>query len=79
MSGPDLLQRTVVVVTSKRCIASWSQFATLFDATIAFSATISKQLLLDLQRNRWINRGTRAVFIDVLVFNANVNLFANVR
>lgn len=33
----------------------------------------------ELRDNLWINRGTRAVFIDFTVYNANVNLFCVVK
>lgn len=32
-----------------------------------------------LFQNRWIDRGTRAVFIDFSVYNANINLFCVIR
>ena len=33
----------------------------------------------DLKQNLWIDRGTRAVFLDFTVYNANLNLFCQVR
>ncbi|XP_065058180.1 polycystin-2-like protein 1 [Rhopilema esculentum] len=35
----------------------------------------SKALIDDLKKNLWTDRGTRAVFIDFTVYNANINLF----
>jgi hypothetical protein len=32
-----------------------------------------------LQDNLWLDRGTRAVFIDFSVYNANINLFCIIR
>lgn len=32
-----------------------------------------------LKSNLWIDRGTRAVFVDFTVYNANINLFCQVR
>lgn len=32
-----------------------------------------------LKKNVWLNRGTRATFIDFSVYNANINLFCVVR
>lgn len=32
-----------------------------------------------LKKNLWLDRGTRAVFIDFSVYNANINLFCIVR
>ncbi|XP_012560622.2 polycystin-2 isoform X1 [Hydra vulgaris] len=35
----------------------------------------SNSTIQNLMKMRWINRGTRAVFIDFTVYNANINLF----
>lgn len=32
-----------------------------------------------LRRHGWLDRGTRAVFVDFSVYNANINLFCVVR
>ena len=37
------------------------------------------EIIQDLKDNLWITRGTRVVFIDFTVYNANVNLFCQVR
>jgi len=39
----------------------------------------SKAVVTDLFDNLWIRRGTRAVFVDFTVYNANINLFCVVR
>ncbi|VEN47220.1 unnamed protein product [Callosobruchus maculatus] len=36
----------------------------------------TRQIIQDLKENMWIQRGTRAIFIDFTVYNANMNLFA---
>lgn len=36
-------------------------------------------LVEDLKNNLWLDRGTRVVFIDFTVYNANINLFCVVR
>ncbi|XP_053559279.1 polycystin-2 isoform X2 [Bombina bombina] len=36
-------------------------------------------LILTLKNNLWLDRGTRAVFIDFSVYNANINLFCIAR
>lgn len=36
-------------------------------------------MLQDLFDNLWIDRGTRAVFFDLTIYNANINLFCQVR
>uniref|UniRef100_A0A670Z240 Polycystin-2 n=2 Tax=Pseudonaja textilis TaxID=8673 RepID=A0A670Z240_PSETE len=36
-------------------------------------------LIAGLKKNLWLDRGTRAVFIDFSVYNANINLFCIVR
>lgn len=33
------------------------------------------ELISELKANRWIDRGTRAVFLDFTIYNPNVNLF----
>nr|CAI5841358.1 unnamed protein product [Callosobruchus analis] len=38
----------------------------------------TKQIIQDLKENMWIQRGTRAIFIDFTVYNANMNLFAGI-
>uniref|UniRef100_A0A669B9G5 Polycystin 2 like 1, transient receptor potential cation channel n=2 Tax=Oreochromis niloticus TaxID=8128 RepID=A0A669B9G5_ORENI len=35
----------------------------------------SANILTELQNNLWLDRGTRAVFIDFSTYNANINLF----
>lgn len=35
--------------------------------------------LAGLRKNAWLDRGTRAAFIDFSMYNANVNLFCVVR
>ncbi|CAF5017336.1 unnamed protein product, partial [Rotaria sp. Silwood1] len=44
-----------------------------------FSANTTIEILRELQRNSWINRGTRAIFFDVIVYNPNINLFCHIR
>lgn len=39
----------------------------------------SLDILAELKQNLWIDRGTRVVFIDFSVYNANINLFCIVR
>ena len=39
----------------------------------------SAQILADLNANNWIDRGTRAVFVDFTTYNANINLFCQIR
>lgn len=39
----------------------------------------AEAVLSYLQENLWIDRGTRAVFIDFTVYNANVNFFCVIR
>jgi hypothetical protein len=35
--------------------------------------------LLNLKDNLWLNRGTRVVFLDFTVYNANINLFCQIK
>lgn len=39
----------------------------------------SLEILADLKQNLWIDRGTRVVFFDFSVYNANINLFCIIR
>uniref|UniRef100_A0A4W3GDS1 Polycystin 2 like 1, transient receptor potential cation channel n=1 Tax=Callorhinchus milii TaxID=7868 RepID=A0A4W3GDS1_CALMI len=39
----------------------------------------SSAILQDLKDNLWLDRGTRAVFVDLSVYNANINLFCIIR
>ncbi|XP_060697748.1 polycystin-2-like protein 1 [Hemiscyllium ocellatum] len=39
----------------------------------------SAAILQSLKENLWLDRGTRAVFIDFTVYNANINLFCVIR
>lgn len=43
--------------------------------TLSKSKSETKAKFVDLRLNNWISRGTRAVFIDFSLYNANVNLF----
>lgn len=50
-----------------------------FVQNLGTSKLQTTQILEHLFGNRWITRGTRALFIDFTVYNANVNLFCVVR
>ena len=39
----------------------------------------SDEYIAHMKENLWITRGTRAVFVDFTVYNANINLFCVVR
>ncbi|CAF0960087.1 unnamed protein product [Rotaria sordida] len=43
------------------------------------NANTTMEILRELERNSWINRGTRAIFFDVIVYNPNINLFCHIR
>ncbi|CAH1795418.1 unnamed protein product [Owenia fusiformis] len=48
-------------------------------ANLARKKAESLEILKELRENLWLDRGTRAVFIDFTVYNANINLFCVVR
>uniref|UniRef100_K7G684 Polycystin 2 like 2, transient receptor potential cation channel n=1 Tax=Pelodiscus sinensis TaxID=13735 RepID=K7G684_PELSI len=50
-----------------------------FMFTLPKSKSESIRKLAFLRRNGWITRGTRVIFIDFSVYNANINLFCVVR
>ena len=37
------------------------------------------EIIDEMKQNLWLDRGTRAVFIDFTVYNANINMFCVVR
>jgi len=46
---------------------------------LATNSSHSLAIIQDLKQNLWIDRGTRVVFFDFTVYNANINLFCIVR
>ncbi|XP_043203547.1 polycystin-2-like isoform X1 [Amphibalanus amphitrite] len=58
-------------------ISTYSGAGSYVDLSHSRNATI--EILSSLRRNLWIGRGTRAVFIDFTVYNANINLFCVIR
>jgi len=46
---------------------------------VAFSINFVCLFVCLFKDNLWIDRGTRAVFVDFTVYNANINLFCVVR
>ncbi|XP_053422044.1 polycystic kidney disease 2-like 2 protein isoform X2 [Nycticebus coucang] len=47
--------------------------------TLSKSKLETKNKFIDLRLNSWITRGTRVIFIDFSLYNANVNLFCIIR
>uniref|UniRef100_A0A2R8MZW4 Polycystin 2 like 2, transient receptor potential cation channel n=1 Tax=Callithrix jacchus TaxID=9483 RepID=A0A2R8MZW4_CALJA len=47
--------------------------------TLSKSKSETKNKFIDLRLNNWITRGTRVIFIDFSLYNANVNLFCIIR
>ncbi|XP_013419423.1 polycystic kidney disease 2-like 1 protein isoform X2 [Lingula anatina] len=39
----------------------------------------TEPIIADLKQNLWLDRGTRVVFVDFTVYNANINLFCVIR
>jgi polycystin 2 len=58
-------------------IASYSGAGYYLDLSRTREETAAQ--LAGLRRNFWLDRGTRAAFIDFSVYNANINLFCVVR
>ncbi|XP_008689798.1 polycystic kidney disease 2-like 2 protein isoform X4 [Ursus americanus] len=50
-----------------------------FIFTLSKSKSETKNKFVHLQLNSWITRGTRVIFIDFSLYNANVNLFCIIR
>jgi hypothetical protein len=40
---------------------------------------VTLQIIDDLYQNLWIDRATRAIFLDFTIYNANINLFCQVK
>lgn len=39
----------------------------------------ARALIQDLEYNTWLNRGTRAVFVDFAIYNCNINVVCAVK
>ena len=50
-----------------------------YQQLLSTDKNISSFILHDLKFNGWIDRGTRAVFIDFTLYNANINMFCIVK
>ena len=50
-----------------------------FTQVLPLTGNEAKDVIQYLKDNLWIDRGTRAVFVDFTVYNANINLFCVVR
>lgn len=46
---------------------------------LAANSSSSSEIIAELKKNLWIDRGTRVVFFDFSVYNANINLFCIIR
>lgn len=58
-------------------IASYSGAG--YYADLSNNSADSTVIIENLKKNLWIDRGTRVVFMDFSVYNANINLFCIVR
>ena len=50
-----------------------------FVANLAYNKADTSKILTYLQTNNWIDRSTRAIFVDFTTYNANINLFCQIR
>jgi polycystin 2 len=50
-----------------------------FVALLANNSEQTEDIIQDLKDHLWITRGTRAIFLDFTLYNANLNLFCQVR
>ena len=80
-SWPPNSQRRAWIFSSAADLASSSSdggdAGFIQDLTSAKSKT--EFILADLKANNWLDRATRFLFIDFTVYNANVNLFCQIR
>ena len=58
-------------------LASYSRGG--YEQLLSNNKDISNFIVHDLKNNGWIDRSTRAVFIDFTVYNANINMFCIVK
>lgn len=56
----------------------WVIYAFFFQ-DLGSNKSTTKNILADLREKLWIQRGTRAVFYDFTVYNANINLFCVIK
>ena len=50
-----------------------------FIQLLSFEQNETAALIQNLFDNLWIDRGTRVVFLDFTLYNANINLFCQVK
>jgi hypothetical protein len=50
-----------------------------FVLDLALNYNDASAQLSDLHQYLWLDRGTRVVFLDFTVYNANINLFCQIR
>ena len=50
-----------------------------YSKDLASKRAKTEEMLGDLNKDLWIDRGTRAVFIDFTVYNPNINLFCVIK
>lgn len=46
---------------------------------LAHTRAETEEILENLKSNLWLDRGTRAVFLDLTVYNGNINLFCQLK
>lgn len=60
--------------------AIWGKLSTYsgeggYIVDLGLNKTAAQEIVADLKKNLWIDRGTRVVFIDFTTYNPNINLF----
>lgn len=50
-----------------------------YEQLLSTNKNVSRFIIHDLKYNSWIDRSTRAVFIDFTLYNANINMFCIVK
>jgi len=63
--------------SSSGLISSYGGGGYVLDLTANYNDATAE--LNDLNENLWIDRGTRVVFLDFTVYNANINLFCQIK
>ena len=50
-----------------------------FVQNLGLKRNVTEDILAELKEYLWLDRGTRSVFLDFTVYNANINLFCVIR
>ncbi|XP_055328556.1 polycystic kidney disease 2-like 2 protein [Paramacrobiotus metropolitanus] len=74
---------TYTPMSNSSLAAHWGKICTYHDGGFIQNLNLTKNatvnIIKQMRQHRWLSEGTRAVFIDLSTYNANLNLFAIIR